>query len=170
MLCKLCVYERLPPYASVKSLSPIKTTKRDQVTQSLLPGCAAENLQKLLTSFLISGFITASVKDYSGNETHTHPHENCTKKTQSQIGGFCYLRAIPPEVRLSWTYLFNGCGYLWVTIHLCHNLQIKFPDFSVMKDVHISPLCFHNDVCIKINLVTLLYDYLMVCFSPSTVS
>ena len=26
MLCKLCVYEWLPPYASVKSLSPIKTT------------------------------------------------------------------------------------------------------------------------------------------------
>ena len=52
----------------------IKTTKRDQVTQSLLPGCAVENLQKFLTSFLISGFITASVKDYSRNETHTHTH------------------------------------------------------------------------------------------------
>ena len=38
MLCKLCAYEWLPPYASVKSLSPIKTI-----------AAAANSLQSCLT-------------------------------------------------------------------------------------------------------------------------
>lgn len=75
-------------------------------------------------------------------------------------------KEIITDIFLQWLLLLTSHN------SLCHIFQINFLDLPILiyPDVHVFPLCLLMICALEINLGIFLYDYLMICFSPSTVS